>query len=118
MHIRVGPAQEHFDQELDVADERARGGLELPRVAHGEGRGSSLIDEDEPVPARTRDAFRWAALLANFAAYGAATSIVNHYPLLNRELGRTGAEYGVVVGAVFFDDFIPYTRVEQDKDAG
>jgi predicted MFS family arabinose efflux permease len=80
----------------------------LPRVAHGGGRGSSLVGEDEPVPVRTRDAFRWAALLANFAAYGAATSIVNHYPLLNRNLGRSGTEYGIVVGTVFFSQTLVF----------
>ncbi len=71
----------------------------LPRVPTGGGRGLALAPDGATVP--RREAFRVSALIANFAAYGLATTIINLYPDLNHELGRGGVSYGVVVGAVF-----------------
>ena len=73
----------------------------MPRVARGGGRGAPLVEECGLPPARVRDAFRRAALLANFAAFGLGTTIVNHYPEWNAALGRGSISYGVVVGGVF-----------------
>ncbi|MEN8149539.1 MAG: MFS transporter [Planctomycetota bacterium] len=83
----------------------------LPRVARGGGAGKDLVAGDEPVPRRTREGFRWAALLANFAAFGAASTLVAHFPALNEELGRSDTEYGILVGAVFFSQTLMFGTV-------
>ncbi len=75
--------------------------LVMPKVPRGAGRGQPLAGGDTGPPKPVRDAFRLAALIANFTAFGLATSILNHYPLWNTLLGRSGRDYGVVVGGIF-----------------
>ncbi len=72
-----------------------------PRVPRGGGRGAPLAAGRGAVPGRVRERFRVSALLANFAAFGLGTTVINQYPDWNAALSRGGGAYGVVVGGIF-----------------
>lgn len=80
----------------------------LPRVPRGGGLGRALIRDGEERPPEVREGFRGAALVANFAAFGLATSILSHYPEWNAKLGRTGGDYGNVVGGIFLAQTVAF----------
>jgi hypothetical protein len=48
-----------------------------------------------------REAYRRTALLANFAAFGLATTVLTLYPEWNAALGRRAGDYGNLVGGIF-----------------
>ncbi|MCU0725941.1 MAG: MFS transporter [Planctomycetes bacterium] len=78
----------------------------MPNVPSGGGGGRPLFENGATAP--RREGFRAAALVANFAAYGLATTIINLYTLWNGALGRGGESYGIVVGTVFLFQTIAF----------
>ncbi|MHC4862056.1 MAG: MFS transporter, partial [Planctomycetota bacterium] len=80
----------------------------MPRVPKGGSLGTDLAAGPDLEPPRVRDAYRLSALLANFAAFGMGTAIINHYPEWNADLGRGGYSYGVVVGGIFLAQTISF----------
>lgn len=87
--------------------------LVMPKVPRGAGEGQPLAGVDTGPPKQTRNAFRLAALLANFTAFGLATSILNHYPLWNAQLGRSGRDYGLVVGGIFIGQTVIFGLLQK-----
>jgi Major Facilitator Superfamily len=85
----------------------------MPRVPRGAGEGQSLAGDDTGPPAAVRNRFRIAALLANFAAFGLGTSILNHYPKWNALLGRSGVDYGIVVGGIFLTQTVAFVLLQR-----
>jgi MFS family permease len=73
----------------------------MPNVPKGAARGTELAAGSDLEPPRVRNAYWISALVANFAAFGMGTAIINHYPEWNAELSRGGLSYGVVVGGIF-----------------
>jgi MFS family permease len=80
--------------------------LLMPSVPSGGGGGRPVVEGGAAPESRER--FRAAALVANFAAYGLATTIINLYTLWNGVLGRSGVSYGIVVGSVFLFQTIAF----------
>ncbi len=85
----------------------------MPKVPRGGGEGRALAGTDTGPPAGVRNSFRMAALIANFTAFGLATSILNHYPKWNSILGRTGVDYGIVVGGIFLGQTIVFVLLQK-----
>jgi MFS family permease len=85
----------------------------MPRVPRGGGEGKPLGGAEGGPPPAVRNAFRVTALVANFTAFGLATTILNHYPEWNALLGRAGGDYGAVVGGIFLGQTVVFCLLQR-----